>query len=201
MPTVLGAAHVIGGSGMDWSEVWTSALPYSAFLETHGDARHRERWARIYDEVALTDDQRTLVASYTRAMHLVCLAGAWCGDCVLQGPVLQRIAEASPRIALRFVDRDARADVQNELVLNQGRRVPVVVFLSEDFQECGRYGDRTISMYRKMAQERLGPACSTGIVPPSDGYTAAVLADWLDELERIQLMLRLSPRLRQKHGD
>jgi hypothetical protein len=186
---------------MNWSAVWADALPYGVFLERHGDARHRERWARIYDEVALTDDQRGLVASYTRPMHLVCLAGAWCGDCVLQGPILQRIAEASPCIALRFVDRDAHADVQDELVLNQGRRVPVVVFLSEDFEECGRYGDRTISMYRRMAQERLGPACSTGIVPPSDGYTAAVLADWLDEVERIQLMLRLSPRLRQKHGD
>jgi hypothetical protein len=86
-------------------------------------------------------------------------------------------------------------------MLNAGRRVPVIVFLAEDFEECGRYGDRTISMYRKMAQERLGPACSTGIVPPADGYTDAVTADWLDEVERVQLMLRLSPRLRAKHGD
>ncbi|MDR7418155.1 MAG: thioredoxin family protein [Armatimonadota bacterium] len=186
---------------MDWREVWTAALPYAEFLSRHGEPRHQERWQRIYDQIRLTDEQRALVSSYSRTMHLLCLAGAWCGDCVLQGPILQRIAEASPAVALRFVDRDARADVQDALVLNQGRRVPVVVFLSEDFEECGRYGDRTISMYRKMAQERLGPACPTGIVPPSDAYTDAVTADWLDEIERVQLMLRLSPRLRQKHGD
>jgi hypothetical protein len=29
----------------------------------------------------------------------------------------------------------------------------------------------------------------------------AVVDDWLREFERVQLMLRLSPRLRQKHGD
>ena len=186
---------------MNWSEVWSTALPYAAFLERHAEARHQERWQRIYDQAALTEEQRALLSSFTSTMHLLCVVGAWCGDCVLQGPILQRLAEASTAIEVRFVDRDVRADVQDALVLNQGRRVPVVVFLSEDFEECGRYGDRTIAMYRKMAQERLGPACATGIVPPSDGYTAAVTADWLDEVERIQLMLRLSPRLRQKHGD
>jgi hypothetical protein len=134
-------------------------------------------------------------------MHLLCVAGAWCGDCVLQGPILQKIHESSPSVELRFVDRDVRADVQDALVLNRGRRVPVTVFLSEDFEECARYGDRTISMYRRMAQERLGPACPTGIVPPSDRYIDAVISDWVDEVERIQLMLRLSPRLRQVHGD
>jgi hypothetical protein len=30
---------------------------------------------------------------------------------------------------------------------------------------------------------------------------AATLQDWVDEVERIQLMLRVSPRLRQKYGD
>ncbi|MDQ7859468.1 MAG: thioredoxin family protein [Armatimonadota bacterium] len=186
---------------MNWSETWTQALPYGEFLARHGEPRHQERWQRIYDQVALTDAQRGLLASFTRRMHLLCVAGAWCGDCVLQGPVLQHLAEASPAVALRFVDRDAHAAVQDALMLNAGRRVPVVVFLSEDFQECGRYGDRTISMYRRMAQERLGAACTTGIVPPADGYVAAVTDDWVTEVERVQLMLRLSPRLRALHGD
>jgi hypothetical protein len=36
---------------------------------------------------------------------------------------------------------------------------------------------------------------------PDAEETAATLQDWLDEFERVQLMLRLSTRLRQKHGD
>ena len=186
---------------MDWAQTWAQALPYSEFLARHAEPRHQERWQRIYDQVTLNDGQRALLASFTRQMHLLCLAGAWCGDCVLQGPILQRLQEAAPAIQVRFMDRDAHPDVQDALVLNAGRRVPVVVFLSEDFEECGRFGDRTIATYRKMAQERLGPACPTGIVVPADGYTDAVTADWLDEVERVQLMLRLSARLRAKHGD
>lgn len=186
---------------MNWAQTWEQALPYAAFLEAHGEPRHRERWQRVYDEVTLTGAQRELVAGFTRKMHLLCVAGAWCGDCVLQGPILQKIDEASPSVEVRFVDRDKHGDAQDALMLNLGRRVPVTVFLSEDFAECGRFGDRTISTYRKMAQERLGPACPTGIVAPTGDYTAAVLADWISEVERIQLMLRLSARLRLKHGD
>jgi thiol-disulfide isomerase/thioredoxin len=186
---------------MNWGDMWAPALPYAAFLDRHAEPRHQERWQRIYEQAAVTDEQHALLASFTRRMYLLCVAGAWCGDCVLQGPVLQRLAEAAPAVELRFLDRDAHPAAQDALMLNAGRRVPVVVFLSDDFEECSRYGDRTISMYRRMAQERLGPACATGIVPPADTYVAAVTADWMTEVERVQLMLRLSPRLRALHGD
>jgi hypothetical protein len=35
----------------------------------------------------------------------------------------------------------------------------------------------------------------------ADDSIAAVVADWLEEFERVQLILRLSGRLRQLHGD
>jgi hypothetical protein len=82
-----------------------------------------------------------------------------------------------------------------------GARVPMVVFLSEEGNEAGRFGDRTISKYRQMAKDQLGASCPTGIVAPPDELIAAVTQDWLDIFERIHLMLRLSPRLREKHGD
>jgi hypothetical protein len=76
-----------------------------------------------------------------------------------------------------------------------------VVFLSEDFHECARYGERTLSTYRHLARSLLGPACPTGIGRQDQTLLAAVTDEWLAEFERIQLMLRLSPRLRAKHND
>jgi hypothetical protein len=76
-----------------------------------------------------------------------------------------------------------------------------VLFLSEDGQPCGRYGDRTLSKYRDMAASQLGAACPTGIVPPDQSLTERVVQDWLNEFERIQLMLRTSTRLRELYGD
>jgi hypothetical protein len=43
--------------------------------------------------------------------------------------------------------------------------------------------------------------CSVGAVPPEESLLDATVQDWLDEFERVQLILRTSPRLRKKHGD
>lgn len=186
---------------MNWQTVFEAGLPYAEFLETHGTPDHRRRWAGVYDQVTLSAEQSQLLHGFVRQMNVLCLAGAWCGDCVNQCPVFQRFAEATDRIRLRFVDRDVHAEVQRELSLCGGNRVPVVVFLSEDFAECGRYGDRTLSKYRDMAATLLGAACPTGIVGADTGLLQRVTAEWLAEFERVQLMLRLSPRLRERHGD
>ena len=37
--------------------------------------------------------------------------------------------------------------------------------------------------------------------PQSPEFRSAVVQEWLDQFERVQCILRLSPRLRQKHGD
>jgi len=124
-----------------------------------------------------------------------------CGDCVREGPILQHIAESSSKISLRFLDRDDHADLAAQLAINDGLRIPMVLFLSEDDFECARFGERTLATYRKMTTEQLGPACPTGIVPPGEDYLGVVTQEWMNEVERVQLLLRLSARLRQKHGD
>ena len=41
----------------------------------------------------------------------------------------------------------------------------------------------------------------TGIAPPEQSLLESVTQEWLNEFERIQLMLRTSGRLRKLHGD
>ncbi|MBM3211788.1 thiol reductase thioredoxin [Candidatus Poribacteria bacterium] len=176
------------------------SLDYKAYMNSSKDTE-RARWQSVYDLVVLTDPQKKLLGSFSRKMNVLCMSGAWCGDCVKQGPIFQRITEASSVIDLRFLDRDSNPDLRDRLRILGGTRVPVVIFLSEDFFECGKYGDRTLSTYRRMAVERIGPACSTGIVPPAEEELAAVTQDWVDIFERIQLMLRLAPMLRERYGD
>jgi hypothetical protein len=186
---------------MDWSSVFSEGLGYTDFLDRHATPAHRTRWDGMHARFELTVAQRDLLGGFTRRMGVLCLTGAWCGDCINQCPVFDHFARAAPVIDLRFLDRDVRPDVRDALAINGGHRVPVVLFLSEDGLEVARYGERTLSIYRRLAAEKLGPACPTGIVAPSEESNALVATEWLAEFERVQLLLRLSPRLRQKHGD
>jgi hypothetical protein len=186
---------------VDWMNVFAEALPYTAFLDRHATPAQRARWDAMQARFRLSGAQAALLGGFERRMPVLCLAGAWCGDCVNQCPAFDHFARASAAIDLRFLDRDVRPDVRDALAMNGGHRVPMVVFLSEDGYEVARYGERTLSTYRRLAAEQLGPSCPTGIVPPSDDALVLTTAEWLAEFERVQLILRLSPRLRQKHED
>jgi thiol-disulfide isomerase/thioredoxin len=180
---------------------FADALPLPAFLEKHGTATDKQRWDRALAETTLTDAQRTLLAKFTRETPILMLAGAWCGDCVAQCPIFEKFAEAAPVLKIRYLDRDLNRDVQDELKINGGDRVPVAVFFSEDGFEVARYGERTLTKYRQLAGQVSGETCGTGLVKGSDPTQLGIVQDWLDEVERVQWILRLSPRLRRKHGD
>jgi Thioredoxin len=186
---------------IDWANVFSESLPYRAFLDQHATPPQRERWDVLHGRIDLSPTQTDLLRSFGRRMPVICLTGAWCGDCINQCPVFDHFARASSAIDLRFIDRDALPPVRDALTINGGQRVPVVVFLSEDWDEVIRYGERTLSIYRKMAADQLGPACPTGLVPPAEEELRTITAEWLAEFERAQWILRLSPRLRARHGD
>jgi thiol-disulfide isomerase/thioredoxin len=183
------------------SEQFAAGLPYDRYVKS-GTEEQRRRWQQVYDLAKLTDGQQQLVSGFSRDMKVLIVSGIWCGDCVQQCPLLERIAEASPaRIELRLVDRDQHRGLADQLRINTGDRVPVALFLAEDFEFCAAFGDRTLARYRALARKQLGAACPIAISPPDKDEMAATLQDWLDEFERVQLMLRLSARLRQRHGD
>jgi hypothetical protein len=183
------------------SDKFASGVPYERYLGTGTDEQQR-RWTQVYEAAHLKDAQKELIAGFVREMKVLIFSGIWCGDCVQQCPLIYRIAEANTKkIDLRFVERPKESELDPDMRINGGSRVPVVVFLSEDNEWCATAGDRTLNRYRALAHARLGPMCPTGIVAPAKHEIDDTIADWLDDVERVQLMLRLTPRLRQKYQD
>lgn len=182
------AKHV---AGLDWP----------GYLKSMTDDQ-RAAWQKVYDQVELTDHQKAVLGSSVREMNVIALSGAWCGDCVRQGPMFQKIAEASNgKIKLKWCDRDEHMDLQEQVKVCGGMRVPVVVFAAEDFEPVGWFGDKPLAKYRLLAAQLQGAGCPLPGAPVPDDELAAELADWCDQFERVQLLLRLSGRLRKKHGD
>lgn len=197
------AASGVAGPGgvMNLFDKYRLGMRYDDFLARYANDGQKQRWKTVHADVRLTAAQRELLGAFTRRMPVLCLAGAWCGDCINQCPAFEHFAAAAPVIEVRYLDRDEHADVQQALQVNGGNRVPVLAFFSEDGYEVARYGERTLSKYRALMAEMAGASCPTGLHVAGDPLLTQVTQDWLDEFERVQWLLRLSPRLRQLHGD
>jgi hypothetical protein len=183
-------------------EKFEQGLPYGPFVAAGELAGHRPPWDQRYGQLELTPEQSELVGSFTRKINVLCLTGPWCGDCALQGAAMGRVAEANADcIDMRFIVRtEEHGDLIVPNQINGGFRVPLTWFMAEDFEPVSRYGDRTLSRYRSMARKMLGEGSNVHAAPPDDPVRT-VLDEVLAEFERVHLLLRLSARLRQIHGD
>jgi Thioredoxin len=179
---------------------WERGVSYEAHVAT-GKEHQVARWRTHEAAVRLDDTHRARLAGFIRPMRLLCMSGVWCGDCARLGPVLNAIAGATPGIELRFLDRDSHPELRDLLRIAGAARVPNTLILSEDFYLVDRLGDRALATYRRMAAEKLGPMCPIGIGPPPADELRAITDELLDDLERAQLTLRLSPMLRERYGD
>lgn len=182
-----------------FADYFAKATPYAQYLS---GSQYAARWHEFEKKISLSGPDAALISSFVRPMNILVLSGVWCGDCARQGPMLNTIAEKNPLISLRFIDNKENPALQDELRVCGAERVPVVVTLTEDFFELGRFGDRHLSVYRRKARTELGPSCEVGFASaaPLDELVEE-LGEWTNYLERLQLLTRLAPYYRRKYSD
>src|SRR5580700_6109075 len=99
---------------------FASGSSYEKYLHG-GNEEQQRRWKQVYDAAQLTATQKELVKGFIREMKILVFSGIWCGDCVEQCPLVQRIAEANPaKIDLRFAERRKEDELPPELRINGG---------------------------------------------------------------------------------
>ncbi|RMG40662.1 MAG: thiol reductase thioredoxin [Candidatus Dadabacteria bacterium] len=165
------------------------------------EEKHQKRWNSVKEALSLSSELKQKIDNFDRQMNVIVLSGIWCGDCARQGPMLRTIEEATDKITFRYLDNRENPELQDELRILGAARVPVVLAMSEDFFEIARFGDRTLSAYRRKAESELGPACDAGLVIPGQEELNVELAEWVEFFERLELMLRLAPMLRKRYND
>ena len=184
-----------------WRRHFEQASDYQTYL-AQSEPDKAQKWPEMESKLpALTEEQKKRLSCMNRTLNVLVYSGVWCGDCVRQVPMIKAIAEACQDARLHIIDRDASEELKDELRILGAMRVPVAVFLTKEFMEIGRFGDRLLTAYRAKAERELGAACDTGLVAPPADQLASEQGEWVDVFERMLLMLRLAPSLRQRYGD
>jgi hypothetical protein len=183
-----------------WKKGWDNAKNYDDFL-SQAPIEHKQRWKESLERSpTLTVDQKSHLEGYNRVLRILLVGGSWCMDCSRSGPYLKLISKTcGPKVEFKLIDRDMLPELRDELRLMGAPRVPVVLFISEDWFEAGRFSDRTLSVYRSKMAREVGSSKDRGILTPQARETE--LAEWVDIVERLLIMQRVAPSLRKKYND
>ncbi|WP_257309373.1 thioredoxin family protein [Geothrix fuzhouensis] len=125
---------------LDWEAVFDSGLTYADWLAAAESTEQRDKLETQRQALMMEPTVAGFLAALPRPVHVVAIAEDWCGDVVRHAPVLQRLAEASSNLKVRYLSRQQHPGVFVRFLTNGGEAIPKFIFLSDRFVECGNWG-------------------------------------------------------------
>nr|WP_066071520.1 thioredoxin family protein [Neobacillus soli] len=140
---------------MNLNEWFQKGLTVDEYI--NGMTRNKNEMLTIYEHFTLTSkDKEKLATLRSKELRAIVLSEDWCGDALLNNPVLMRVAEAAG-VELRFVLRDQNLELMDQYLTNgTSRAIPIFIFINQEGSEVGVWGPRapeiqTLVMERRAA--------------------------------------------------
>lgn len=133
-----------------WFQKGLTTAEYTGLM-----TRNKEEMLSIYENFTLKDEDKSkLEALRSRELRAIVLTEDWCGDAMLNNPVLLRLAEATG-IEVRFVLRDQNLELMDQYLTNgTSRAIPIFIFIDQEGNEVGVWGPRAPEMQALVEKRR-----------------------------------------------
>lgn len=141
---------------LDWSHIHGLGRDFETWVAAAEKQEHAEKMRASVARQHLEATTVAALAGLTRDVNVVAFAEDWCGDVVRHVPVLQAMALVTPRLRVRYLEREEAPNTFVRFLTNGGEAIPKFVFLSSDWIECGNWGPMPDADRRLIAR---GKAC------------------------------------------
>ena len=103
--------------------------------------KYQENLLAIYEEFQL-QEQPELDQLQQKELRAIVLTEDWCGDAMLNLPILLRIAEKA-MIDVRILKRDDNLELMDQYLTNgKSRSIPIFIFIDKHGNEVAKWGPR-----------------------------------------------------------
>jgi hypothetical protein len=135
-----------------FAPLWDEALTFQQFVKE--SEQHCELWTGVYRTARIPEWAKSEVARLGRKFRLVVLAEDWCGDASSTIPVIARWVEEAGNIELRILRRDENPQVMDRYLTDGARSIPLVIVLTDEMEEIGRWGPRPAVLQAYVMEQR-----------------------------------------------
>ena len=121
----------------EWYEKGMSVDSYIESME-----KNKEGLLHIYDNFSLPQDEAFYKELRDKSLRAIVLTEDWCGDAMVNMPVLLRLTEAA-NMDVRVLLRDQNLELMDQYLTNgKSRSIPIFIFIDEYGNEAAKWGPR-----------------------------------------------------------
>src|SRR3989441_6567806 len=131
---------------------FSKGLTWKDYMAQMGDTRARTE--DNYAKSVLTAEEQKAFSGLSGVKYAMMLAENWCGDVHRNSPLIAHVCESLPGCELRVFFRDKEPDLRDAFLNNGYQSIPVVVFFDQNWNEIGRWLERSHAATAKAAQIR-----------------------------------------------
>ncbi|HEY2421460.1 MAG TPA: thioredoxin family protein [Neobacillus sp.] len=138
---------------MNLNEWFHNGLTVEAYVSAM--TRNKGEMLSIYDRFAVTDEDKGKLENLkSKQLRAIAISEDWCGDALLNNPILLRLAEALG-MEVRFVLRDQNLELIDQYLTNgTSRAIPIYIFIDQEGNEVGVWGPRAPELQALVVKER-----------------------------------------------
>lgn len=126
-----------------------SMAEYMEQMNTH----LKEPSFKVYEKFNVNPDDEVFALLKAQKPHILAITEDWCGDAMLNNPVIRKIAEAAD-LEIRCAFRDADTDLIDRYLTNGGRAIPIYLFLNQEGEVIGKWGPRAPELQQMVTDMR-----------------------------------------------
>ncbi|HEY4602220.1 MAG TPA: thioredoxin family protein [Cerasibacillus sp.] len=125
---------------MDLNKWYNKGIPVEEYIRSM--EKHKEQLLHVYNHFKLPDKRQTLKEIEEKKLRVIVLTEDWCGDAMLNLPILLHIAKEI-NMDVRILYRDDNLELMDQYLTNgKSRSIPIFIFIDEDGNEVAKWGPR-----------------------------------------------------------
>jgi thiol-disulfide isomerase/thioredoxin len=140
-----------------WFEKGITAEQYVKQMDVN-----KENLLSIYNHFTIPEGEEAFINGLKeKNLRVIVLTEDWCGDSMLNVPILLKLAEAAD-MEVRFLYRDENLELMDQYLTNgTTRSIPIFIFLNQDGEEVAVWGPRAKEIQQLVIEKRSA-------LPPMD---------------------------------
>lgn len=122
---------------MQISKQFDNGMSFDEFIKTEDDESYRESGLEIFESISFDEEYIKEIKSIKEQINILVYAEVWCGDCMINIPVIEKMRSYNDNIKISIFNKDRK--IKSGIKLEEHVKLPTFIVYDKNFNELGTF--------------------------------------------------------------